>query len=90
MEMALRSGAHAGRFVQSGSAAAVANHMVPFAIGTQTNGSTIRPASFCGVFGYRPSYGDLRCTGVKEAAGTLDTLGLFATSTRRRRESRRP
>jgi Asp-tRNA(Asn)/Glu-tRNA(Gln) amidotransferase A subunit family amidase len=64
----------------SGSAAAVADHMVPLAIGTQTNGSTIRPASFCGVFGYRPSFGDLRCTGVKEAAGTLDTLGLFARS----------
>jgi Asp-tRNA(Asn)/Glu-tRNA(Gln) amidotransferase A subunit family amidase len=64
----------------SGSAAAVADRMVPLAVGTQTNGSTIRPASFCGVFGYRPSYGDLRCTGVKEAAGTLDTLGLFARS----------
>ena len=54
--------------------------MVPLALGTQTTGSTIRPASFCGVFGYRPSYGDLRCVGVKEAAGSLDTLGLFARS----------
>ncbi len=64
----------------SGSAAAVAAGMVALAIGTQTTGSTIRPASFCGVFGYRPTYGDLRCVGVKEAAGSLDTLGLFARS----------
>jgi amidase len=64
----------------SGSAAAVADGMVPLAIGTQTTGSTIRPASFCGVFGYRPTWGDLRCVGVKEAAGSLDTLGLIARS----------
>ena len=64
----------------SGSAAAVGDFMVPLAIGTQTTGSTIRPASFCGIFGYRPSYGDLRCVGVKEAAGSLDTLGLLARS----------
>jgi Asp-tRNA(Asn)/Glu-tRNA(Gln) amidotransferase A subunit family amidase len=64
----------------SGSAAAVATGMVPLAIGTQTTASTIRPASFCGVFGYRPTHGDLRCVGVKEAAGSLDTLGLLARS----------
>jgi amidase len=64
----------------SGSAAAVGDGMVPLAVGTQTTASTIRPASFCGVFGYRPTYGDLRCVGVKEAAGSLDTLGLFARS----------
>ena len=64
----------------SGSAAAVGDCMVPLAIGTQTTGSTIRPASFCGVFGYRPTWGDLRCVGVKEAAGSLDTLGLLARS----------
>jgi Asp-tRNA(Asn)/Glu-tRNA(Gln) amidotransferase A subunit family amidase len=64
----------------SGSAAAVADGMVPLAIGTQTTGSTIRPASFCGIFGYRPTYGDLRCVGVKEAAGFFDTLGLLARS----------
>ncbi len=64
----------------SGSAAAVGDCMVPLAIGTQTTGSTIRPASFCGTFGYRPTHGDLRCSGVKEAAGSLDTLGLIARS----------
>ncbi|WP_089721596.1 amidase [Candidatus Entotheonella palauensis] len=64
----------------SGSGAAVGDHMVPLAIGTQTTASVIRPASFCGVFGYRPTYGDLRMVGVKEAAGSLDTLGLMARS----------
>ena len=54
--------------------------MVPLAVGTQTTGSTIRPASFCGIVGYRPTYGHLRCTGVKEAAGSFDTLGLMARS----------
>src|SRR5262245_65409340 len=62
----------------SGSAAAVSDCMVPLAVGTQTTGSTIRPASFCGIVGYRPTYGHLRCTGVKEAAGSFDTLGLMA------------
>ncbi len=64
----------------SGSAAAVADHMVALSVGSQTSGSTVRPASFCGVFGYRPTYGDLRCVGIKEAAGSLDTLGLIARS----------
>jgi amidase len=64
----------------SGSAAAVADGMAALAIGSQTTGSTVRPASFCGVFGYRPTYGDLRCVGIKEAAGSLDTLGLIARS----------
>ena len=64
----------------SGSAAAVADFMVPIAIGTQTTGSTIRPASFCGVFGYRPTWGDLRATRVMEASGSLDTLGILARS----------
>ncbi len=64
----------------SGSAAAVGDSMVPLAIGTQTTASTIRPASFCGVFGYRPTHGHLRCVGVKEAAGSFDTLGLMARS----------
>src|SRR5262245_38913881 len=56
-----------------GSAAAVGDFMVPLAIGTQTTGSTIPPAAYCGAFGYRPTWGDLRCVGVKEAAGSLDT-----------------
>lgn len=64
----------------SGSAAAVGDHMVPLAIGTQTTASTIRPASFCGCVGYRPTWGDIRCHGVMEAAGSLDTLGLIARS----------
>ncbi len=59
----------------SGSAAAVADGMAALAIGTQTTGSTIRPAAYCGVFGYRPTYGDLRCVGVNEASGSFDTLG---------------
>ncbi len=64
----------------SGSAAAVADLMVPVALGTQTTGSTIRPASFCGVFGYRPTYGEHRLHGVMEASGSLDTLGILARS----------
>jgi amidase len=64
----------------SGSAAAVGDYMVPLGIGTQTTGSTIRPATYCGAFGYRPTHGDLRLVGVKEAAGSFDTLGLIARS----------
>jgi amidase len=64
----------------SGSAAAVGDAMVPLALGTQTTGSTIRPAAFCGVVGYRPTWGDLRLSGVMEASGSLDTLGLLARS----------
>ena len=64
----------------SGSAAAVGGEMVPLALGTQTTASTIRPAAFCGCVGYRPTWGDLRLTGVMEAAGSLDTLGLIARS----------
>lgn len=64
----------------SGSAAAVGDYMVPLGVGTQTTASTIRPAAFCGCVGYRPTWGDLRCVGVKEAAGSLDTLGLISRS----------
>jgi amidase len=64
----------------SGSAAAVGDHMVPLAVGTQTTGSTIRPAAFCGCVGYRPTWGDIRCYGVMEAAGSVDTVGLIARS----------
>ena len=62
----------------SGSAAAVADFMVPAALGTQTGGSVIRPAAFCGVFGYKPSFGRFNRAGVKPAAESLDTIGLIA------------
>ena len=61
----------------SGSAAAVAAGMVPLALGTQTLGSVLRPASFCGVTGFKPSYGVLPMDGVLPCAASLDTLGLF-------------
>lgn len=62
----------------SGSAAAVAAGMAPFAIGTQTRGSVLRPASYCGVTGFKPSYGLLSTEGVLPLAKSLDTLGFFA------------
>ena len=64
----------------SGSAAAVAAGIVPMAYGTQTTQSTIRPASFCGVYGYCPSQGDFPLSGVREAAGSFDRLGLITDS----------
>lgn len=64
----------------SGSAAAVAAGMVPLALGTQTNASIIRPAAFCGVVGYKPSFGLVPRTGVLKIAPSLDTVGLFARS----------
>lgn len=62
----------------SGSAAAVADLMVPLALGTQTTASTIRPASYCGVFGFIPSQFRLSTSGVRQSSWTLDRLGLFA------------
>lgn len=62
----------------SGSAAAVATGMVPLAIGTQTAGSIIRPAAFCGVVGYKPTFGLIDATGVKPDAVSLDTVGVLA------------
>lgn len=61
----------------SGSAAAVASGMVDVAIGTQTTGSTTRPASFCGVVGYRPTFGDLSTAGVMQVSGSVDTIGIL-------------
>jgi Asp-tRNA(Asn)/Glu-tRNA(Gln) amidotransferase A subunit family amidase len=62
----------------SGSAAAVGDGMVPFALGSQTVGSTIRPAAFCGAWGMKPTYGRFPLAGVQPLSERLDTLGLFA------------
>jgi Asp-tRNA(Asn)/Glu-tRNA(Gln) amidotransferase A subunit family amidase len=62
----------------SGSAAAVAAGIVPLAIGTQTAGSVIRPAAFCGVVGFKPSFGRINRAGVQPFAESLDTVGAFA------------
>ncbi|HEY4978002.1 MAG TPA: amidase [Candidatus Acidoferrum sp.] len=64
----------------SGSAATVAAGMVPIALGTQTRGSVLRPASFCGVTGFKPTYGWFSMEGVLPLAKTQDTLGLFTQS----------
>jgi amidase len=64
----------------SGSAASVAAGFVPVAIGTQTLGSVIRPAAYCGVVGYKPSFGAISRTGILPFAPTLDTVGVFARS----------
>jgi Asp-tRNA(Asn)/Glu-tRNA(Gln) amidotransferase A subunit family amidase len=62
----------------SGSAAAVADFQAPLAIGTQTGGSVIRPASYCGVVGYKPTFGRIPRAGVKSVSESLDTIGVFA------------
>lgn len=64
----------------SGSAAAVASGMVPLAVGTQTNGSTIRPAAYCGIVGYKPTHGLISRRGVLSQSRTLDQVGVFAGS----------
>jgi len=64
----------------SGSAAAVAAHMAPLSIGSQTNGSVIRPASYCGVVGYKPSYGLISRSGVLKQSSRLDQIGVFGKS----------
>ena len=62
----------------SGSAAAVADGHVPLAFGTQTGGSVIRPAAYCGVIGYKPTFGDFSRVGIKMQSHSLDTPGLMA------------
>jgi Asp-tRNA(Asn)/Glu-tRNA(Gln) amidotransferase A subunit family amidase len=64
----------------SGSAAAVADRMVPIAIGTQTGGSVLRPAAYCGVLGFKPSFGTVSRFGVMPVCRDLDHVGVFARS----------
>ncbi|MEA2991106.1 MAG: hypothetical protein QOD40_26 [Alphaproteobacteria bacterium] len=72
--------AHTPGGSSSGSAAAVADFMAPIALGTQTGGSVLRPAAYCGVFGYKPTFGAFNRAGIKFAAESLDTIGLIARS----------
>jgi Asp-tRNA(Asn)/Glu-tRNA(Gln) amidotransferase A subunit family amidase len=70
--------AHTPGGSSSGSAAAVADGMAPLAFGTQTAGSILRPAAYCGVVGYKPSFGTISRAGVKLLADSLDTVGVMA------------
>ena len=72
--------AHTPGGSSSGSAAAVADFQVPLALGTQTGGSVIRPAAFCGVIGYKPSFGEFSRVGIKMQCHNLDTLGIICRS----------
>jgi Asp-tRNA(Asn)/Glu-tRNA(Gln) amidotransferase A subunit family amidase len=72
--------AHTPGGSSSGSGAAVADFMVPVAFGTQTGGSVLRPAAYCGVFGFKPTFGAFNRRGVYPAAESLDTIGLIARS----------
>jgi len=72
--------AHTPGGSSSGSAAAVADHMIPAALGTQTGGSVLRPSSFCGIFGFKPTYNMFNTEGVWPAADSIDTLGWLAGS----------
>ena len=72
--------AHTPGGSSSGSAAAIADFMVPAALGTQTGGSVLRPSSFCGVFGYKPTYNTFNKAGLKPAAESIDTIGWIARS----------
>jgi Asp-tRNA(Asn)/Glu-tRNA(Gln) amidotransferase A subunit family amidase len=73
-----RNPAHTPGGSSSGSAAAIADGMVTLALGTQTAGSVIRPASYCGVVGFKPSFGLIPRAGVKPLADSLDTIGTMA------------
>lgn len=72
--------AHTPGGSSQGSAAAVSAAMVPLAVGTQTGGSVIRPAAYCGVVGYKPSFGAISRTGILAQSPSLDTVGVFATT----------
>ena len=72
--------AHTPGGSSSGSAAAVADCMLPLAFGTQTAGSIVRPAAYCGVVGFKPSYGTLHRGGMKVMSESLDTIGIMARS----------
>src|ERR1700689_4264431 len=72
--------AHTPGGSSSGSAAAVADDMVPAALGTQTGGSVLRPSSYCGIFGFKPTYNTFNKMGVWPAAETIDTIGVHARS----------
>jgi Asp-tRNA(Asn)/Glu-tRNA(Gln) amidotransferase A subunit family amidase len=75
-----RNPAHTPGGSSSGSAAAVAAGMAPLALGTQTAGSVIRPAAYCGVIGFKPSFGVIPRAGVKMLADSLDTIGVMAAN----------
>jgi Asp-tRNA(Asn)/Glu-tRNA(Gln) amidotransferase A subunit family amidase len=64
----------------SGSCASVGDRMVPMALGSQTSGSTLRPASFCGIYGYKPTFGSISCVGVSAISRKLDHVGPLARS----------
>ena len=66
----------------SGSAAAIADYMLPLALGSQTAGSLIRPAAYCGVFGFKPSFGRVSRAGLKSGSETFDTIGGLSRSVR--------
>ena len=72
--------AHTPGGSSSGSAAAVADDMVPAALGTQTGGSVLRPSSYCGIFGFKPTYNTFNKMGVWPAADSIDTIGLHGRS----------
>jgi Asp-tRNA(Asn)/Glu-tRNA(Gln) amidotransferase A subunit family amidase len=72
--------AHTPGGSSQGSAAAVGAGMVPLAVGTQTGGSVIRPAAYCGIVGYKPSFGAISRSGILMQSPTLDTVGVFSTT----------
>ena len=67
-------------FAPGGSAAAVADHMVPAGLGTQTGGSIIGPAAYCGILGYKPARGVIPTEGLKFVAPSIDTIGFLCRS----------